>query len=71
MSKVYLIQHTYSMNENEETKSVGIYENRLVAENALEKLKILPGFRDYPNCFSIDEYIVNQNYWPSGFVTKK
>lgn len=36
-----------------ETKEIGLYTTKLLANQAVERYKVLPGFRDYPDCFSI------------------
>ena len=56
MDKVFLLQHSYEIGEIEETKIIGIYSSREKAEQVIEKYKKLPGFKEYPDTFYIDEY---------------
>lgn len=70
MSSVFLLQHSYQMEELdcEETKVIGIYSTREHAEQAQERLKRAEGFRDYPDCFYIDKYVLDKDHWVEGFV---
>lgn len=36
-----------------EAKEIGLYTTKQFANQAIERFKTLPGFRDYPDCFSI------------------
>ncbi|SHI89088.1 hypothetical protein SAMN02745163_00948 [Clostridium cavendishii DSM 21758] len=70
MKYVYLLQHSYEINEVDETKTIGIYTSEENALNVIEKYKSLPGFKDYnEDCFYIDKYELNQNNWEEGFIT--
>jgi hypothetical protein len=42
----------------QETKTIGIYSSRDMAEQAIKRIITRPGFRDFPEYFKIDEYIV-------------
>ncbi len=70
MAKVFIVWHTfeYSDGSGESEKMVGIYESLSDAEAALERAKLLPGFRDSLSGFSIDSYEVGRDQWPEGFV---
>jgi hypothetical protein len=67
--KVYLLQHSYVLNEADETKIIGIYSSREKAEMIVEYYKVKPGFSEHKDDFFIDEYIVDENNWEDGFVT--
>lgn len=70
MASVFLLQHSYEVNEYEETKLIGIYSTREKAEETVRQYKTLPGFRDYPDdCFYIDEYQIDKNHWQEGFLS--
>ena len=69
MKHIYLLQHSYEVGEYDETKIIGIYSSRELAERTIENYKNLPGFIKYPvECFHIDRYEVNQNNWQEGFI---
>ena len=54
--------------EAEETKIIGVYSSREKAVQIIEKYKKLPGFKEYPNAFCIDEYEMDKDYWNEGFI---
>lgn len=72
MKIVYVLQHSYEVGEEgnfEETKMIGIYSSKEEAEKTIEKLKTLPGFKDYPiNCFHVGKYEIDKDHWTEGFV---
>jgi hypothetical protein len=39
------------------------------AEAAVSRLRMLPGFRDVPEGFSIGSYELDEEHWIEGFVT--
>jgi len=41
---------------------------RKLAEAALERTRLLPGFCDEPDGFTIEQYEVDKDHWPRGFV---
>jgi hypothetical protein len=49
-------------------KVIGIYSSAALAEAAIERARILPGFVDQPDCFSIERYQVDNDHWPRGFI---
>jgi len=64
----------------ESVKMIGVYASRRTAEEAIERLAKLPGFRDHPmvidhrqvsreSGFYIDEYKIDQNHCTEGYVT--
>jgi hypothetical protein len=73
-SIVYLLQHSYDYGENSEyteTKVIGIYSSKEIAESVVETYKNLPGFNEFDvTCFYIDEYILDDSEWKFGFENK-
>jgi len=82
MDRVFVLQHLHLLNGDEEdVKLLGVYSSRTSAEAAVERFRLLPGFRDVPGManpslpgaaegFSIDEYELDQDSWDEGFVTE-
>jgi hypothetical protein len=68
MMSVFLVQHSYEIDDCEETKTIGIYSTKEKAEETIEKFKKIQGFKDYPDCFFIDEYMVDKDHWTEGFI---
>jgi len=47
---------------------LGVYSSRGAAEKAVERMRLLPGFIDEPDCFFIDEDTVGEIGWVEGFT---
>jgi len=58
----------HSLPESGKVKVVGIYSSRELAQAAQERARLLPGFADEPDGFTIEEYAVDEDHWPRGFV---
>lgn len=68
---VYLIHHTSINRDNdddENVKLIGVFSSKKNAIEAIEKLKLQPGFKDEIDNFSTDEYTVNEICWSEGFI---
>jgi len=66
MKPLFVLLH--SLPETGRVKVVGIYTSRSLAEAAEERSRPLPGFADEPDGFSIEQYEVDHDHWPRGFV---
>ena len=69
MKSVFVLQHSYEIDEQDRTKFIGVYSTVKKAENAIKRLKKQTGFCDRPNDFNIDEYELNKDHWREGFST--
>ena len=70
MSSVFLLYHTHELPGGEEdSKLIGVYASAADATEAQKRSALLPGFRDYPDGFVIDEYEIGMDHWTEGFVT--
>ena len=71
MAIVFIVQHESPGTEEraEDVKLIGAYSSEASARAAVERLRSQPGFRDYPDCFSVDAYEVDKDHWIEGFVT--
>jgi len=67
--EVFMVQHAYEVDGEEDVKTVGIYSTRTEAEAAVERARARPGFRDYPDGFYIDRYVLDRDCWTEGFVS--
>jgi len=54
--------------ETGRVKVIGIYSSQALAEEAIERTRVLPGFMDQPDSFKIDLYAIDEDHWPRGFV---
>ena len=66
MKLVFVLLH--SLPETGRIKVVGVYSSRELAEAAEERTRLLPGFADEPDGFTIELYEVDRDHWPRGFV---
>ena len=66
MSFFYVLLH--SLPETGKVKVVGIYSSEALAEAAEARARLLPGFADEPDGFTIGKYAVDEDHWPRGFV---
>jgi hypothetical protein len=66
MEPLFVLLH--SLPDTGRVKVVGIYSSRALAEAAEERTRLLPGFADEPDGFSIEQYEVNNDHWKRGFV---
>jgi homoserine kinase type II len=66
--EVWLLWHTHTVGEEDDEKLIGVYSTQQNAEQAQSRAAGLPGFRELPEGFGIDSYIVDQDRWTKGFV---
>jgi hypothetical protein len=81
MARVFLLQHLHILDDDEENvKTLGIYSTREAAVAAVDRFRLLPGFRDISHFadhnspgpadgFNVDEYELDQDNWADGYVT--
>ena len=68
--EVFLLQHVHALGDDEEdVKVIGIYSTRQRADEAVERMHALPGFKDAPDGFCIDRYHLDEDQWTEGYVT--
>jgi hypothetical protein len=54
--------------EDGESKIIGIYSSEANAKAAIERLRLKPGFRDWPGGFRIFDRWLDHDGWPEGYV---
>jgi hypothetical protein len=64
---IYALNHTYTDESHTATKFLGFTNSIEDLEELKSKAIILPGFRDYPDCFITDFYILDKIHWYEGF----
>jgi hypothetical protein len=69
MQTVFVVQHSYEDGEHEETKFIGVYASVADAEQAVARMRELPGFRHHRYGFTINACVVGQDHWTDGFVS--
>ncbi|SEF03137.1 hypothetical protein SAMN05216489_09767 [Streptomyces sp. 3213] len=55
--------------EGDDVKRLGVYSTRELAHERITQAKLLPGFRDEPDCFYIEEAVIDEPEWTKGYVT--
>ncbi|NLD49903.1 MAG: hypothetical protein GX660_22400 [Clostridiaceae bacterium] len=69
MKYIYYLQHFYEIEDIEIVTNIAVYSSREKAEKALLKFRNHPKFANYPKCFNIDEYKIDEDNWKEGFIT--
>jgi hypothetical protein len=82
MQMVYTLQHLHVHPDGEEdAKLIGVYGARATALEAVQRVRVMPGFRDFPaivdsttesddrNGFYIDAHQLDVDSWSEGFIT--
>ncbi|MFE3547007.1 hypothetical protein ACFXK0_28935 [Nocardia sp. NPDC059177] len=68
MNSVFLLEHSYRDNSGGyEQKRIGVYASEEDARAAIARLITQPGFREYPDDFVIDRYVVDEDRWQDGY----
>lgn len=69
VNQTCLLWHEYETAFGDvESKLVGVYRTEEDARGAIDRYVRLPGFRDYPDGFSIQALAPNEEWWSDGFV---
>ena len=63
MKSVFILRHAYEQSQTgeEETKFIGVYSSKQKAQEAIKRLSLQPGFKDFPDYFFIEEYDIDQD----------
>lgn len=67
---VFILHHVHELEDQEdEVKLIGVYSSDEIAKQAVERMKVLPGFCDAQDGFCIDAYTVDEDNWIEGYIT--
>ena len=67
---IFILWHVVELPDDaSEVKMLGAYSSAQKAADAKANALALPGFRDYPDGFTIDEYRIDEVKWAEGFIT--
>ena len=66
MDALFVLVH--SLPDTGRVKVIGIYSSKELAEAAEKRSRLLPGFAEEPDGFTIERYEVDKDHWPRGFV---
>jgi hypothetical protein len=67
MKKVFLLEHTARLGQDEDVKFIGVYETEVDVKGAINRLKDKPGFKDPSGAFNYSEYEINKDHWVDGY----
>ena len=70
MTHVYLLWHIRDLGDEEDWKFIGVYSSPEAVEAAKARVSALPGFRDTPEQFRVEEVGLDEDQWTEGFVTE-
>ncbi len=67
---VYIVQHVHKLPDGaEDVKLIGAYSSELEARRAVNRLRLVEGFRSQPEAFTVGRYELDKDHWAEGFVT--
>ena len=69
MKTVWVVQHSYELDGNDEVKFIGVFSKQKNAKKIVEKLKKKKGFKSHAKGFHIDKMELDQAFWLDGFET--
>jgi hypothetical protein len=64
---IYILHHSYEDEDHEDTKLIGVYSSEQKAAETILRLRVMPGFRRYPNAFTVNKFTIDQDHWTEGF----
>ncbi|MDV7696950.1 hypothetical protein N6B72_08460 [Chryseobacterium soli] len=64
---VYVLSHTYTDEWHTDSKLLGFLNSLKGVEEMKKQAFILPGFKEYPECFVVNQYILDKIHWAEGF----
>mgnify|MGYP005849698711 CR=1 FL=1 len=68
--KLYILHHVHPLaDDREDVKLLGIYSSRSLADAAVKRYLVLPGFVDAKDGFDISEIEVDKDDWTEGYAT--
>ncbi len=66
MDRAFILQHERT--DSEHVKFIGVYSSQKAAKATIQRLRLQPGFSDYPDGFTVDAYEFDKDHWTEGFV---
>lgn len=70
MDYVYVLHHSYELDDEDEVKLIGVFSSKSKAKSAISFLQDKEGFKEHPvDCFIIDKYKIDGINWAEGFLT--
>ncbi|GAB4587051.1 DUF7336 domain-containing protein [Nocardia sp. IFM 10818] len=72
MDHVYLLEHFYELPDgSDKLRTIGAYSTEANAQRAIERMSMLPGFRDRPEDFHFSRFPLDKDHWTEEFFTSR
>lgn len=71
MKRVWLVwhvDHNAKSDVEEKEKFIGVYSTKKRAQETIDRLRDLPGFRDFPDRWDLSPRDLDDTGWQSGFA---
>ena len=69
LTAVFVVHHEFPRyDDKDDIRLIGIYSTEAKAKSAIERLRVLPRFRECPEGFSVDCYPVDADHLVEGLV---
>ena len=69
---VFIVNHSRQLpNGHEDVKLIGVYASPARAQEAIDRTRLIEGFRDYPGGFTVDQYVIDRDHWQEGFARRQ
>jgi len=66
---VYLLWHGDDLDDTTpKPKLLGVYSSESLAEDRIERSSETPGFRQHPDTFHVQSFVVDEDKWVEGYV---
>lgn len=56
--------------EGDDVKLLGVFSSEERADACVARARVLPGFRDEPDCFLVGPYTVDEEEWTEGYLSE-
>jgi hypothetical protein len=66
---IFILMHEYELDGYDTLKVLGVYSERILAEQARARFEREPGFCDHKDGFVIHESQIDKDLWSGGFIT--
>lgn len=65
---MFLLFHQHDLDDDDTSKLLGVYSSREIAQVRIYEARALRGFCRFPDAFTIDEYVIDEDQWTTGFA---
>lgn len=66
--RIYLLWFVPKESHDDDSLLIGVYETESLAKATMERLRMKPGFAEYPEGFQIHPRRLNEDSWTDGFT---